>query len=106
MVGNIGLLVNVDIARQKSFKIASETAKTLFIKQLIGLGTFLTDLQPKNIEERKSSSGQVPPRKKHTREKIGRKTTEPLKGSGKTKRQNNNWIHQQPAPLICDYRQQ
>ncbi len=34
MVGNIGLLVNVDIARQKSFKIASETAKLLFIKSI------------------------------------------------------------------------
>ncbi len=104
MVGNIGLLVNGDIARQKSFKIASETAKLLFINQLIDLSDFLTDLQPKNIGERKSSSGQVPPRKKHTSEKIGRKSTEPLKRSGKTKRQSNNRIHQQPAPLTCDYR--
>ena len=78
MVGNIGLLVNVDIARQKPFKIASIISNSLFNMQLLGLLSLLVNLHPKNIEERKSPGGQIPPRKKHTGEKIGRQTTEPL----------------------------
>ena len=84
MVGNIGLLVNVDIAWQKSFKIVSKPTKQLFIIYFLYFAGLLTHFHPYNIEEWERPGGQVPPRKKHTGKKISFKATEPLKRSCKT----------------------
>ena len=84
MVGNAGLLVNVDIARQKSFKTVSKPTKQLFIIYFLYFSALLTHFHPYNIEEWECPGGQVPPRKKHTGKKISFKTTKPLKRSCKT----------------------
>ena len=63
MVGNIGLLVNVDIARQKSFKIASKMTKLLINILIIKLRFAFDVSSAKKTSMKKSSDDQVAPNK-------------------------------------------